>query len=198
MPGAFPRPTRRDDAQPRHRREAWRQLRRRQHQLHRLRRLRLPAQAIRPRAARASQWLGHPHPPSGLGMDFRVWQQFWRLLGDDQFQINGIRVKYWEPDESFVRSFKQSPRRSSRPPTAPCRWLVPASGAASPRDIRADRPDPGSSLSLRRGNRIASGRAGAGREGGAPGLGAAAPASRWRTTRRIIPNWRSPSPPRRW
>lgn len=44
------------------------------------------------------------HP--GLGFDFKVWQQFWRLLGVDQFQINGIRVKYWEPDESFVQSFK--------------------------------------------------------------------------------------------
>lgn len=44
------------------------------------------------------------HP--GLGMEFKVWQQFWRLLGVDQFQINGIRVKYWEPDESFVASFK--------------------------------------------------------------------------------------------
>jgi 3-oxoisoapionate-4-phosphate decarboxylase len=44
------------------------------------------------------------HP--GLGMNFKVWQQFWRLLGVDQFQINGIRVKYWEPDESFVASFK--------------------------------------------------------------------------------------------
>lgn len=44
------------------------------------------------------------HP--GAGMDFKVWQQFWRLLGVDQFQINGIRVKYWEPDESFVESFK--------------------------------------------------------------------------------------------
>jgi 3-oxoisoapionate-4-phosphate decarboxylase len=42
----------------------------------------------------------------GAGMDFRVWQQFWRLIGVDQFQINGIRVKYWEPDESFVSSFK--------------------------------------------------------------------------------------------
>ncbi|ERM00925.1 hypothetical protein Q644_24220, partial [Brucella intermedia 229E] len=42
----------------------------------------------------------------GAGMDFRVYQQFWRLLGVDQFQINGIRVKYWEPDESFVNSFK--------------------------------------------------------------------------------------------
>jgi 3-oxoisoapionate-4-phosphate decarboxylase len=44
------------------------------------------------------------HP--SLGLDFRVYQQFWRLLGVDQFQINGIRAKYWEPDESFVRSFE--------------------------------------------------------------------------------------------
>ena len=44
------------------------------------------------------------HP--GLGMEFSVWQQFWRLLGVDQFQINGLRVKYWEPDESFIASFK--------------------------------------------------------------------------------------------
>ena len=44
------------------------------------------------------------HP--GLGMDFSVYQQFWRLLGVDQFQINGIRAKYWEPDESFVASFE--------------------------------------------------------------------------------------------
>ncbi|MDW5316358.1 3-oxo-isoapionate-4-phosphate decarboxylase OiaX [Rhizobium sp. PL01] len=44
------------------------------------------------------------HP--GIGFDFKVWQQFWRLLGVDQFQINGIAVKYWEPDNSFVESFK--------------------------------------------------------------------------------------------
>lgn len=44
------------------------------------------------------------HP--GLGMDFRVWQQFWRLLGVDQFQINGIASKYWESDDSFIRSFE--------------------------------------------------------------------------------------------
>ena len=44
------------------------------------------------------------HP--GLGLDFRVYQQFWRLLGVDQFQINGIGAKYWEPDDSFVRSFE--------------------------------------------------------------------------------------------
>ncbi len=44
------------------------------------------------------------HP--GLGMEFRVYQKIWRLLGVDQFQINGIRSKYWEPDDSFVRSFQ--------------------------------------------------------------------------------------------
>ncbi|TGQ17824.1 MULTISPECIES: 3-oxo-isoapionate-4-phosphate decarboxylase OiaX [unclassified Mesorhizobium] len=44
------------------------------------------------------------HP--GLGFDFKVWQQFWRLLGVDQFQINGIASKYWEPDDSFIRSFE--------------------------------------------------------------------------------------------
>ncbi len=44
------------------------------------------------------------HP--GLGMEFRPYQKIWRLLGVDQFQINGIRAKYWEPDESFVRSFQ--------------------------------------------------------------------------------------------
>ncbi|MDO6731242.1 ribulose-bisphosphate carboxylase large subunit family protein [Marinovum sp. 2_MG-2023] len=43
------------------------------------------------------------HP--GFGMEFRAYQKIWRLLGVDQFQINGIRAKYWEPDESFVRSF---------------------------------------------------------------------------------------------
>lgn len=44
------------------------------------------------------------HP--GLGMDFKAYQKIWRLLGVDQFQINGIRAKYWEPDDSFVASFK--------------------------------------------------------------------------------------------
>ena len=44
------------------------------------------------------------HP--GLGLDFAVYQQFWRLLGVDQFQINGIGAKYWEPDDSFVASFE--------------------------------------------------------------------------------------------
>jgi ribulose 1,5-bisphosphate carboxylase large subunit-like protein len=43
------------------------------------------------------------HPD--LGLDFSVYQTLWRLLGVDQFQVNGIGAKYWEPDDSFVRSF---------------------------------------------------------------------------------------------
>ena len=43
------------------------------------------------------------HP--ALGLEFRAYQKIWRLLGVDQFQINGIAAKYWEPDESFVKSF---------------------------------------------------------------------------------------------
>lgn len=43
------------------------------------------------------------HP--ALGMEFRAYQKIWRLLGVDQFQINGIQAKYWEPDDSFIRSF---------------------------------------------------------------------------------------------
>lgn len=44
------------------------------------------------------------HP--GLGFDFSVYQTLWRLLGIDQFQVNGIGAKYWEPDESFVAAFR--------------------------------------------------------------------------------------------
>jgi ribulose-bisphosphate carboxylase large chain len=44
------------------------------------------------------------HP--NLGMEFKVYQKIWRLLGVDQFQVNGIGAKYWEPDDSFVKSFR--------------------------------------------------------------------------------------------
>ncbi|MGO4567158.1 3-oxo-isoapionate-4-phosphate decarboxylase OiaX [Rhizobium sp. 2YAF20] len=61
----------------------------------------------------------------GAGMDFKVWQQFWRLIGIDQFQINGIRVKYWEPDDSFVESFKAV----SRPMFDPADCPLPVAGS---------------------------------------------------------------------
>jgi len=53
------------------------------------------------------------HP--GLGFDFSVYQQLWRLLGVDQFQVNGIGAKYWEPDDSFVRSFRACTTPLARP-----------------------------------------------------------------------------------
>ena len=55
--------------------------------------------------AHRAGWDAMTRHPS-LGLDFAVYQQFWRLGGIDQFQINGIRVKYWEPDDSFVQSFR--------------------------------------------------------------------------------------------
>ncbi len=66
------------------------------------------------------------HP--GLGLGFKVYQQFWRLLGVDQFQINGIGAKYWEPDESFVSSFADvttpifSPRDTALPVVCSGQW----------------------------------------------------------------------------
>lgn len=66
------------------------------------------------------------HP--GLGLDFAVYQQFWRLIGIDQMQINGIGVKYWEPNESFVRSFEAvttplfSPRDCMMPVIGSGQW----------------------------------------------------------------------------
>ena len=39
-----------------------------------------------------------------LGMEFRVYQKLWRLAGVDQLHVNGLRSKFWEPDESVVAS----------------------------------------------------------------------------------------------
>ncbi|PTX99087.1 ribulose-bisphosphate carboxylase large subunit family protein [Opitutus sp. ER46] len=39
-----------------------------------------------------------------LGMDFRAYQKLWRLAGVDQLHVNGIANKFWEPDDSVVRS----------------------------------------------------------------------------------------------
>ncbi|HYO87307.1 MAG TPA: ribulose-bisphosphate carboxylase large subunit family protein [Candidatus Limnocylindrales bacterium] len=41
-----------------------------------------------------------------LGMDFQAYQKIWRLIGVDHLQVNAIRNKFWEPDESVVRSIK--------------------------------------------------------------------------------------------
>ena len=41
-----------------------------------------------------------------LGFDFPAYQKLWRLAGVDQFHVNGLRSKFWEPDDSVIRSAK--------------------------------------------------------------------------------------------
>ena len=42
------------------------------------------------------------HP--GLGFTFQAYQKLWRLAGVDHLHVNGIRSKFWEPDESVIDS----------------------------------------------------------------------------------------------
>jgi ribulose-bisphosphate carboxylase large chain len=44
----------------------------------------------------------HRHPATG--MEFTAYQKLWRLAGVDQLHVNGIANKFWEPDDSVVRS----------------------------------------------------------------------------------------------
>jgi len=41
-----------------------------------------------------------------LGIEFTAYQKLWRLAGVDHLHVNGLQNKYWEPDESVVRSIK--------------------------------------------------------------------------------------------
>lgn len=38
------------------------------------------------------------------GWDYVAWQKIWRLIGVDHMHVNGIDNKFWEPNESVVRS----------------------------------------------------------------------------------------------
>ncbi|MET0257228.1 MAG: RuBisCO large subunit C-terminal-like domain-containing protein, partial [Methylobacterium sp.] len=75
------------------------------------------------------------HP--ALGLDFPVYETIWRLLGVDQFQINGISAKYWESDASFARSYaalqRPLPPLTERPLPVVCsgQW-----GGQAPETIR--------------------------------------------------------------
>ncbi len=41
-----------------------------------------------------------------LGMEFTAYQKLWRLAGADQIHVNGLQNKFFESDESVVRSIK--------------------------------------------------------------------------------------------
>lgn len=44
------------------------------------------------------------HPYNG--MEFAAYQKIWRLIGVDHLHVNGLQNKFWEPDESVVRSIR--------------------------------------------------------------------------------------------
>lgn len=41
-----------------------------------------------------------------LGIEFPAYQKLWRLAGADQLHVNGIANKFWESDDSVVRSIE--------------------------------------------------------------------------------------------
>ena len=41
-----------------------------------------------------------------LGIEFPAYQKLWRLAGVDQLHVNGLANKFWEPDDSVVRSIQ--------------------------------------------------------------------------------------------
>jgi ribulose-bisphosphate carboxylase large chain len=41
-----------------------------------------------------------------LGIEFPAYQKLWRLAGVDQIHVNGIANKFWEGDDSVVRSIE--------------------------------------------------------------------------------------------
>ena len=41
-----------------------------------------------------------------LGISFSVYQKLWRLAGADHLHVNGLRNKFWEPDDSVVQSIQ--------------------------------------------------------------------------------------------
>ncbi|MBQ5265168.1 ribulose 1,5-bisphosphate carboxylase [Klebsiella pneumoniae] len=41
-----------------------------------------------------------------LGFSFEAYQKLWRLAGIDHLHVNGIKSKFWEPDDSVISSAK--------------------------------------------------------------------------------------------
>jgi ribulose-bisphosphate carboxylase large chain len=39
-----------------------------------------------------------------LGMEFTAYQKLWRLAGVDHLHVNGLQNKFWEPDDSVMKS----------------------------------------------------------------------------------------------
>jgi ribulose-bisphosphate carboxylase large chain len=54
-----------------------------------------------------------------LGIEFAAYQKFWRLAGVDHLHVNGLQNKFWEPDDSVVRSVAAVRKPLFAPPLPP-------------------------------------------------------------------------------
>jgi ribulose-bisphosphate carboxylase large chain len=41
-----------------------------------------------------------------LGIEFTAYQKLWRLAGADHLHVNGLQNKFWEPDDSVLKSIR--------------------------------------------------------------------------------------------
>jgi ribulose-bisphosphate carboxylase large chain len=61
-----------------------------------------------------------------LGIEFPAYQKLWRLAGVDQLHVNGIANKFWESDDSVVRSIEACAKPLFQEPLTPS--LSPSDG----------------------------------------------------------------------
>ncbi len=61
-----------------------------------------------------------------LGIEFPAYQKLWRLAGVDQLHVNGIANKFWESDDSVVRSMEACAKPLFQEPLTPS--LSPSDG----------------------------------------------------------------------
>jgi len=75
-----------------------------------------------------------------LGIEFPAYQKLWRLAGVDQIHVNGIQNKFWESDDSVVRSieaclkplFNDTPHNTLKPETRNSQPKTPNSQLPTP------------------------------------------------------------------
>jgi ribulose-bisphosphate carboxylase large chain len=64
-------------------------------------------------------WGMHTRHPQ-LGVAFAAYQKLWRLAGVDHLHVNGLRNKFWEPDDSVLQSI-----RAMQEPLFDGYWAMP-------------------------------------------------------------------------
>jgi ribulose-bisphosphate carboxylase large chain len=77
-----------------------------------------------------------------LGMEFAAYQKLWRLAGVDHLHVNALQSKFWEPDESVVKSIKAclTPMFKTRTGRCPCSLRVSGAGRRRTRIVSPGAP----------------------------------------------------------